>query len=234
MINRMAASLFTLGALIMLCVDGGAAQPVHETKTEHVDFASGGTIRVKNSIGSLEVEGWDQSGVELTVVKSAGFTSKTAEKAHFDAVHVAAEHGSDRELVISTSRPASRSFRHPLRKGSGLTVEYHLRAPRNSRLVIDHAGGDVSVIGMTGDIEAGNRRGDIVLMLADLAAYSIDAHTKLGVITSDGAAATHERLRAGENLRQSGTVGSHKLVLRMGFGGIAIKELPHEALASDF
>ena len=88
--------------------------------------------------------------------------------------------------------------------------------------------------GMTGDIEATSRRGDIVLMLPDLAKYSIDAHTKLGLVTSDAAAATRRRFSPSENLIQGGASASRRLKLRMGFGGIEIKELPHEAVTPAF
>lgn len=226
MIHWLPIFVFAFCALTRLFADTGAAQPVVVTTTEHVDFAPGGTIRVQDSFGSVIVEGWDQPGVELTVVRSMGFISTPAQAAtqratqQMEAVHVTMGRGSGTELTVSTSRPAPRSFAHPLRPSSGVTVEYHIRAPRNSHLVINHAGGQISVTGMTGDIEATSRRGDIVLLLPDLAAYSIDAHTKLGVVTSDTAVAT----------RVKASPGSHRLVLRMGFGGIEIKELPHEAV----
>jgi hypothetical protein len=111
-----------------------------------------------------------------------------------------------------------------------VTLEYHIRAPRGSHLVINHAGGDVSLTGMAGDIEVTSRRGDIVLMLPDLAAYSIDAHTRFGVVTSDLATARRRKLSPSENLRQGGTAALHRMVLRVRYGGIAIKELPHEAV----
>jgi len=222
MVHRLPISVIALCALTRLFAETGAAQPVVVSRTEHVDFAAGGTIRVQDSFGSLIVEGWDRPGVELTVVKSMGFISTPAQTAaqRMDTVHVTMSRGSGNELTVSTNRPAPRSFAHPLRPGSGVTVEYHIRAPRSSRLVINHAGGQISVTGMTGDIEARSHRGDIALMLPDLAGYSIDAHSKLGVVTSDADVAT----------RGKASPGSKRLVLRMGFGGIEIKELPHEAV----
>lgn len=234
MIRRLTIITFAFSALTTLRADTATAAPVAITTTEHLDFAAGGTIHVKDSFGSLTVEGWDQPDVELTVVRSTDFNSEPAPQAtqHLDAVHVTTGRGAGNELIISTSRPSSRSFAHPLRSGSDVTLEYHIRAPRSSHLVISHAGGFISVTGMTGDIEATSRRGDIVLMLPDLAAYSIDAHTKFGLVTSDAAVATRHKLSPGENLRQGGTSASRRLVVRMRFGGIAIKELPHEAFTS--
>jgi hypothetical protein len=234
MIHQLAILTFAFSALSTLGAETTTAPPVGATSTEHLDFAPGGTIRVKDSFGSLTVEGWDQPGVELTVVKSTGFKSEPPQQAseQLDAVRVTAARGSGTELIISTSRPAPRSIAHPLRNGSDVTLEYHIRAPRSSHLVISHEGGFVSVTGMTGDIEATSHRGDIVLMLPDLAACSIDAHTKFGLVTSDAAVATRHKLSPGENLREGGTTASRRLVLRMRFGGIAIKELPHEAFAA--
>jgi hypothetical protein len=232
MIHRLAVLIFGFGAISGLCADTATGKPAGVTATEHVDFAPGGTIRVKDSFGSLIVEGWDQPGVEVMVTKSLNFNAEAGQKAteRLDAVHVATDRGSGGELIISTSRPASRSFSHPLREGSDVTLEYRIRAPRSSHLVISHSGGSVSVTGMTGDIEAASRRGDIVLMLPDLARYSIDAHTRFGLVTSDVAAASRRKLSPGENLIRGGAA-SHRLVLRVRYGGIEIKELPHEAVA---
>src|ERR1035438_7780223 len=139
MIHGLAILIFGFSAIAS--ADTATAPPVRVTTTEHFDLGPGGTIRVKDSFGSLAVEAWDQPGVELTVVKSLDFNSEPAQKAtqHLDAVHVAAERGAGTELIISTGRPATRSFAHPLRASSAVTLEYRIRAPRSSHLIIDHA-----------------------------------------------------------------------------------------------
>ncbi len=226
--------VFAVGALaagLPLMAKTPASQPVTTTKTENVKFAPGGTIRLKDSFGSLTFEGWDRPEVELTVVKSLGYVSEPVQrsKQRLDGVQVVTERKSDTELEISTTAPSPGFLGHLWLKGHDVAVEYRIRAPRNSRLEINHAG-YISVTGMTGDINATDRRGDIVLMLPDLAAYSIDAHTKVGLVTSDLAAITNKKHLVGEKLSRSDAAVPHKLVLRMGFGGIAIKELPPEAV----
>jgi len=108
------------------------------------------------------------------------------------ACTVVTDRKSDTELEIATTSPSAGFFGHLLLKGHDVALEYRIRAPRNSHLEINHAG-YISVAGMTGDINATDRRGDIVLMLPDLAAYTIDAHTKAGLVTSDVAAVTHKK-----------------------------------------
>src|SRR5579863_4710984 len=60
------------------------------TKTERLDFPSGGTLHLKNSIGELTVEGWDQAGIEITTIKSP-----RNPMAQLDRVQVKAERQKD-------------------------------------------------------------------------------------------------------------------------------------------
>jgi len=229
---RLQGLLFAVGALTvgLPLVADNAAQPVQAATTEDVNFAPGGTIRVEGSYGTLTVEGWDQAVVEVTVVRSLGYVSETdsVEKQRLDSVHVVTERKSDTELTILTKAPPPGFLGHLHLKGHDVAVEYRIRVPRNSNLVIHHAG-YVAVTRVTGNIDATDGCGDILLMLPDLAAYSIDAHTKAGVVTSDVTAATRRKHLTGENLTHGDATLTHKLVLRMGFGGITIKELPREA-----
>ena len=238
--NRLPAALTALIVLnavhagTLLFADTTKIQPVEVTATENVPFAPGGTIHVKDSFGSLSVEGWDRSEVEVTAVKSMGYDSGPAQRAvqRMDAVHIVTTRGSDSDLTISTTRPARPSrFKYPLGTGREAVVEYRIRVPRNSHLVIGHAGGYVAVTGVTGNIEATSPRGDIVLMLPDLSGYAIDAHTKIGVVTADVAGATHMKHLTSESFSRGDASSPRRLSLRMGFGGITIKEIPPEALA---
>lgn len=228
------AFLLAMGAVAAGYVgaDTVSQQPVQTTHTESVDFAPGGTIRFNDSSGYLSVEGWDQPKIEISIVKSMGYDSEPAAQAThlLDSVNVKSERRSDTEFVISTARARTHNrFTHALGFGRDAAVEYVIRIPRNSHLIVSHANGYVSVTGVTGSIEADNRRGDIVLMLPNLAAYSIDAHTKIGVVTSDLAGSTHMKHLTGETFSHGDPALAHKLTLRMGFGGITIKDLPAEA-----
>lgn len=83
---------------------------------------------------------------------------------------------------------------------------------------------------MTGNIEATSPRGDIILMVPDLAKCVIDAHTKIGVVTSDVGGATRRKHLFGENFTHGDASLSRRLSLQMGFGGITIKETPPESM----
>jgi hypothetical protein len=205
------------------------------TNTERVDFASGGTIRVDGSYGSLSVEGWDQPEVEIIVTKSLHFgESKTQDqdRARLESVRVVANRTSLTDLTISTTLASRHGdwvpFRSPTTAG-GVSVECEIHVPRDTRLVIHHHNGYVSVSGVTGDIEASASRGDIVLMLPDSGSYSIDAKTKLGIVSSDFEGSVHSRYLVGRRFARALTPPTQQLYLRVGFGGITIKTVPPEA-----
>jgi hypothetical protein len=185
-----------------------------------MSFAPGGIVRVNGSYGTLNVEGWDRPEVETAVVKSTQkyYGPKQREKAVplLERAQISTERISDTELAIST---------HQDRK---ISVDYEIRVPRDSRLEIHHGTGQVLVANITGDIKATGHRGDILLMLPDTVAYSIDAKTKIGVVTSDFAGELHKRwYLLGE--RFAGPSASHRIYLRVSLGGITIKSVPPEA-----
>ena len=211
-----------------------ASQPVQTTHTESVDFAPGGTIHVNDSSGYLSIEAWDQPRIEISLVKTMGYDSEPADQAarRLDSVTISTKRNAENDFVISTTRVRTHNrFTHAIGFGRDAAVEYVIRVPRTSHLVISHANGYVAVTGVTGSIDADNHRGDIVLMLPNLAGYLIDAHTKVGVVTSDLAGSTHMKHLTGETFSHGDGTLAHKLTLRMGFGGITIKELPSESFS---
>jgi hypothetical protein len=195
------------------------------TTTEHASFAPGGTIRINHSYGNLNVEGWDQRVVQLTVIKSMplDYKPKRPEEAtrHLSGLRIALEAKSGTEVVVSTMRTHRR----------GVRVEYEIQAPWDSKLVIHHGAGSVSVSGLHGAIEATCSRGDILLMLPEAVAYSIDARSKFGTVLSDFAGTSHMYLYLLGERYATAVSPARRIRLRIGFGGITIKAAPPEAYA---
>ena len=239
MMRLCAVAVGMLGMMIPLLGEGPAEQLAEATSTQQLSFAPGGTIRLNNSYGDLYIEGWDRPQVEITIIKSTSYyepelKSQAARK--LETVNVAAERKSDTELAISTTLPKRAHWAPPLHgaTGNGVKLEYRLYVPRNSRLVIDHHAGQVLAGNMTGDIEAANHDGDIMLLLPEEGKYSIEARSKMGHIASDFAGRTVSRYLVGERFTGAETPASRRIHLRVGFGGITILALPPEgeALAS--
>lgn len=223
------AGLYVAGAVLPLLGDEAAKKPVEIVKTERVNFAPGGVIQVLHSFGSLNIEGWDRPEVEVTVVKSREryYDVKQHDQAAsgLERVRISAERKSDSELTISTSSPHKR-FPYLWGGKSGVTVEYTIHVPRDSKLAIHHGSGYVLVSNVTGDIEATSRGDDIVLMLPESGSYSIDAKSKLGTVTSDFAGDSHRRYLVGSRFAGAAASPSHRIYVRTSVGGIAIKAVP--------
>jgi hypothetical protein len=231
---KLAASCIALCgiATAYFCAYGETIQRPHQvSSTERVSFAPGGTIRFNNSFGDLYVEGWDQPQVEMTLIKSfEDYQPPKNGAEHLERMRFTTEHPSASELAIVTTIPSRSFFRHPFGGKGDVTVRYELRVPSDSHLVIHHGGGNILVVNVTGGIEATNREGDIVLMLPTPGPYAIDARSKMGTVISDFAGKAHVRYFIGERFAGEDANSPRKIFLRVGFGGITIKEVPPEAL----
>lgn len=190
---------------LLLMASAGLAFGDDVAKTERLDFPSGGTLHLKHSIGELTVEGWDQPAVEITTLKSP----KKGTSA-LDRVQVKAERQKD-EVVVTTTW-GKRDF----------DLEYRIKAPRQSRLVIEHKDGDVHVDGITGELHVTDRMGQITVHIPQDGQYSIDARAKLGAIDSDFPGHEERKLKFGHAFTSQTSSTAQKMYLRIGFGDITI------------
>ena len=229
---RHGLTLLVIAATPLLSVDKPVQPSGQVSSTELVNFAPGGTIRFIDSFGDLYVEGWDQPQVEMTLVKSVEDSYDPPKDAaeRLERVKFTTEHPTPNELAIGTTIPSHSFFRHPFGGKGDVTVRYELRVPRDSHLIIHHGGGNILIGNVTGAIEATDREGDIVLMLPTPGPYSIDARSKMGNVTSDFAGQGHVRHMVGKSFVGPDASSPRKIFLRVGFGGITIKEVPREAL----
>jgi hypothetical protein len=199
------------------------------SKTERLDFPAGGTLRLKNSVGALMVEGWDRPSVEITTIKSSKFwyDAREREKAanQLDRVRVAAERQGD-ELVITTDFPRHRAFPFPNPVGGATDIylEYRIKAPITARLIVDHGVGEVNVDNLRGNMDVSLHQGEIMLHLPEDAKYSINAKSDFGSVRSDfPGEQKHGRLWfPAHSLLNEDSRAQRKLNLKVGWGDIII------------
>ena len=226
--NKIVITMLVFG--LQLFAEDGLKQPVQVTTTDRVNFAPGGVIRLNIGSSNLFVEAWDRPEVEIATTKSTwhahGPNRQDEAASCLDKVRVVTNRPSATELAISTTVPSGNFFAHPWGVKCGATVEQHIQAPRDSKLVIHHGAGYVMVSRISGEIEVDSRSGDIVLMLPDPGPYSIDAKSKFGSVSSDFAGTAHREKLIGEQFASASQPQSRRIHLRIGFGGIAILEVP--------
>jgi hypothetical protein len=122
----------------------------------------------------------------------------------------------------------------PKRTDLGITLEYRILAPRDSHLVVKHDNGYVWVSDLTGDLEVKSHTGDMIVALPDPAAYSIDAKTHLGSVTSDLYARNRNQFLFGTHYAYADNGSSHRVFLRMDRGSITIvKGAPFAPFSKD-
>jgi hypothetical protein len=225
--NRRVAAIAMAVCLPLAAKVPKPAMPI--VTTERVEFAPGGTIQVDGSAGELNIEGWDRAEVEITVTRST-YRADTPQqqdlaKRQLEAIKVTMERKSAAELAIHTAFPA-RSFRARVaRCRPDVQMDYRIRVPRDSKLVLRLSTGDVVVYDVGGDIDASVRTGDILMQLPAAGQYSFDAQCRFGGIYSDFGGNYHIGHLVSERFAQSGQAPAKKIYLRVGTGGIKIQKL---------
>ena len=203
------------------------AMPV--VTTERVEFAPGGAIQVNGSAGELNIEGWDRAEVEITVTRSTyrPDTPKDQDlaKRQLEAIKVTTERKSPTELVINTALPPRTFWAKVAGCRPDVQVDYRIRVPRDSKLVIRHSTGGVVVYNVAGDIDAFVRTGDIILQLPAAGQYSFDAQTRFGGIYSDFDGSYKIAHLTSERFAQSAAAQARKVYLRVHTGGIKIQKV---------
>ena len=222
-----------LAAIAMaICLPLAAKPPKAATSVvtdERVAFAPGGAIEVTGSVGELNVEGWDGPDVEITVTRSTFRTDTPREqdlaKRQLSAIQVTAERKSPTELSIHTAIPPRGFWDRVAHRRPNVQLDYRIRVPRDSKLVLRHGSGGVLVYDVAGDIDASVGTGDIALQLPAAGAYSFDAQCGFGGVTSDFAGNYHMGRLVGERFAQSGPASAKQVHLRVGIGGITIQKM---------
>ena len=220
--------------LVMNCLllaDNGPQEVFQVTNTQHVDFPSGGTLRMKNSIGDLSVEGWDQPGVEITTIRAMkpkyNSGDRQKDSRELEQVHITVErHGN--EVVIGTDFPRHGISVPPLlHRGTRFDLYYDIKVPRSAQLFVHHAEGDVFIENFRGDTHVTVRTGQIALSLPEDGQYAVNAGSEFGGVVSDFPGREKRKpWLFGHKFASPTPSAAQKLYLRVGSGDIFVFKMP--------
>ncbi len=218
---------FALVLMFPLLLTGSIKQQVEVTTSDRVAFAPGGTIRFSGSVGQLNVEGWDRPEVEISLTRYTESENVPARREQvtkeLNLIKVTTTGQGTKELTISTGMPARNHFARLFDGRTKWNLDYRIRVPRDSKLVIEHDGGDLTVYDVAGDIEARDSHGSVMLLLRD-APYSINAKSVFGDVYSDFDGNMKRHVR-GESFVHEAPAGAHKIDVRVGSGTIKIQQM---------
>lgn len=225
---KLSLSVTALCLACLLLGDDAARQKIQIVKTENLAFPANGTLRLQNATGELTIEGWDQSGVELTTIKSSKEEYLPAEREkvtqELNRVHITTKRDGN-ELVITSEFPHHRAFPFvdSLSTVTNFDLEYRIKVPRNALLSIKHDDGEVHIDDVTGNIDVKSRQGLITVRLASEMPPAIDAKSDFGSVNSDFAGTeTRHPWPLGHQFAQTASTASQSLHLRIGYGDIVI------------
>ena len=217
--NKGLLVLLTLGISGAVC----GQQKIAIAETESMDFPAGGVLHLRHSLGDVFIEGWDQTGTEITITESSVVAYDGGHKHRLDDASVTAQRSGD-ELVITTALGGRGSL------GSRAGFDYRIRIPRDARVRVEHDAGEVHVADIAGDLQVTNRRGEITLRLPPEEAYAVDASSKFGNVVSDIPGREQRRFwLVGHRFVPSVAEAAHKLDLRTGYGDIVIQRIRRPA-----
>jgi hypothetical protein len=193
------------------------------TTREIFAFPSGGTLILNQSFGEVYVEGWDQTDIELTTIRSSKKAYKEAEiaRAYEELERIAINPVKEKDrFTISTEVERNRFGRGP----GNVQVVYRIKVPFHCNLQIHHEIGQVKVKGVAGHMDVTTRVGEIQLRLPTDAPYAVDARSRAGEVNSEISEWKEPRATAGEPLPAAPPGDVRKLHLRIGVGSIKIKK----------
>lgn len=211
-----------------LLADDLSKERLSTTHTERFNVPAAGAIRLENSFGEMDIDGWDRPEVEVTVVRSSGHLydakERTEAQRHLESAQIRAKQDGN-DVVISTAYLPRNGFMRLLSGRGDIEISYRIRAPRASKLIIDHHSGGLTVSNISGEIHATVTDGQITLALAAGDQYAIDAQCKIGDVYSDFEGHAQRRHALGKEFERQIAASATNLYLRVRFGDIMIWKL---------
>jgi hypothetical protein len=210
-----------------LLADDLSKERLSTTHTERFNVPTAGAIRLKNSFGEVDIDGWDRPEVEVTVVRSSEHLYDAKDRAEaqrsLESAQIRAKQDGN-DIVLSTAYLPGNGP-HRLSQRSEVGISYRIKAPRASKLIIDHNSGGVNVSDISGDIHATVINGQITLALAAGRQYAIDSRCKIGDVYSDFEGHYQRKHLLGKEFGRQSTASATNLYLRVRFGDIMILKL---------
>jgi hypothetical protein len=124
-----------------------------QTVEENYEIDPEGAFSLRNAAGSVRIQGSDDAGVKIKIIKKAW----NAEQLNGIAARVSAQ---AKAVSIETSYPPQKTWRFSHRSGS---VDYAVTLPRTIKIArLEVGNGDVQVEGMRGDLRADLVNGKLV------------------------------------------------------------------------
>ncbi len=215
------ATVFLLtiaAAATLLARSNAGVEPAAVIDMQQTIFPAGGLLELTDSLGEVEIVGWDQPQIEVMVTKSTDkrYAPEQMDKAteDLDRILVSTQHLTDHHVVIRTEFPG-RGILRMLGGKSKVHLVYRIHVPRQTRLLVKQQMGELKIHDVTASMILSNRVGDIEVTLPATEKYSIDAKVRVGDVNSEWC--------PNEELTNDG-IAPHHVQLRVDVGDITVRK----------
>ncbi|MCK5738474.1 DUF4097 family beta strand repeat protein [bacterium] len=134
-----------------------------ETFEENIDFVTDGEIDVDSFNGSISVESWDQSVVQVVAHKKVTAKSYRHAEARLKQLHVVVTHDGDKLRIYSQMDKKKDSGFLGFLSQVGYSVEYHIKVPEGTRVKARTTNGGITIRRVHGAIDVKSVNGGIDL-----------------------------------------------------------------------
>jgi hypothetical protein len=216
---RLAAGILCLGFLF--CPFALRADEFSQTSQYKVRLFSFGTLTVDSRTGDLDIRAWDEPYVEVIAEKVVRASSEKQAQALYPRIQVRLD-GQDKNVRLATVYPSRRPWR-PFRGESKLTVNYQIRMPYDSNLVLKCVDGDVKIRGVAGRVDLRVNYGDVEIDVPSAEGLRLlDAHAWLGYVQTDLDGVQQDNAGLHRRLSFFNRQGKQDIVVRVHMGGLFV------------
>jgi len=195
---RVAAALLPLALAVLPACDISVGQLAGRATEEWMHtypLSPGGTLRIGNTNGLVDVEGTDGTKVEIRAEKIARAATDSAARELLPRITIKEDVTPDR-VSIETEKW------NGMLLGAGFEVRYHVRAPRNAAFDVETTNGGIRLTDLTGKVLARTTNGGV---RAKGLSGGVDARSTNGGVVVDMA-----------------SLGKDPLMLRTTNGGVTL------------
>ena len=158
---------------------GNLAGRATDEWTHTYPLTAGGQVRIGNTNGKIEIEGVDDSTVEIRAERIAKGVTDTAARELLPRIEIKEDVRPDR-VSVETARMSGIMF------GAAFEVRYHVRAPKNAVIDVSNTNGLVTVSGISGKVVARTTNGGVTLTVPESAKADVSASCTNGGISVSG------------------------------------------------
>lgn len=159
--------LFIVAATGMMARQVPVLEPAEIVDTQQTLISSGGILEVKESHGNVNIIGWEQPQIEVTVTKSTSrrFSREDIDQAiaELDRIVVTTDHVGDNRVVIRTQLPSRSGYINTRRGKSRFKLQYTIKVPKQTKIIVTQDAGQVSVKNVTSAVEVNTCPGGLTI-----------------------------------------------------------------------